>query len=45
MTQYDNYDDACELEDSTLRLTEDGIDDIDIYGVADIEEVYEEMRQ
>ena len=32
-------------EAERLELTEDGIDDVDIYGEVDVEKFYEEMRE
>ncbi len=45
VTQYDSYEAADQTEAEHLWLTEDGIDDVDIYGELDLEKFYEEMRE
>lgn len=45
VTQYDSYDAADRAEAERLWLTEDGINDIDIYGELNLERFYEEMKE
>jgi hypothetical protein len=45
VTGYDGYVITDYKEAERLELTEDGIDDIDIYGEVDVEKFYEEMRE
>lgn len=45
VTQYDSYEAADQTEAERLRLTEDGIDDIDIYGELNLEKSYEEFGE
>jgi hypothetical protein len=45
VTQYHSYEAADQTEAECLRLTEDVIDDIDIYGELNLEIFYEEMKE
>src|SRR5271170_7063394 len=45
VTHYDSYVITDYKEGDCRRLTEDGIDDVDIYGEVDLEAFYKEMRE